>query len=114
MSSLWKHLDASLTDDGGRSIARFRRGDRGFDLGSIIAATRNDLPFMERSKLAPDITLGSGTTFQVNRELFYHLGWVDDVNPAWYVAVKYVKLANKTEYATQQLLRNVMRVLLLR
>lgn len=107
MSSLWSNLYSTRSsDDGGRSTAFFEADQAGADVGSILAAARSELPFMQPNKLTFDKLLGEGTTFKVNREIFSAPMLMAG---EYYVAVKHMKLARRTPEERRQLTRSVMR-----
>jgi serine/threonine protein kinase len=108
MSSLWNNstLSRIIIPAGSSRSAIYEPDENGFDVGGILAAANNEVPLIDPKHLKYDKSLGSGTTFDVHRELFR------PANPhasPYFVAVKYMRLAGKTAQTKQAMSRSLMR-----
>lgn len=94
MSSLW--FQSAQTEE----VKNSANSDQEYasDLTSILAAAGNELPLLAPENLSFDKTLGRGSSFIVNRELYSRLS---DTEP-YYVAVKHIITADQPASRLQQ------------
>jgi serine/threonine protein kinase len=108
MSSLYNSstLSRIVIPAGSSRSAIYEPDENGFDVGGILAAANNEVPLIDPKQLKYDKSLGSGTTFDVHRELFRPAH--PHASP-YFVAVKYMRLAGKTRQTRQAMSRSLMR-----
>lgn len=108
LDSLWdSRFDSRFTVYSGQYVATYasRAGVDGIDIGDILAAAGNDLPFVPSHRLALDSQLGRGGTFQVTREILR----LDPDSAPRYVAVKRVITRSESTLEFQNRLASVLR-----
>lgn len=106
--SLWdSRFDSCLNNNDEQHIATdvSRASGDGVGIGAVFAAAGNDLPFIPLRRLAREIQLGRGGTFQVTRETL-RAGPEDAPH---YVAVKRVITRSESTKEFQNRLANVLR-----
>lgn len=102
MSSLWFHGTQTEASHSSDSVQ-----EHPSNLTSIVAAAGNKLPLLAPEKLSFDKTLGKGSSFIVNRELYSRSS---DTEP-YYVAVKHIITGDQPPRRLQQHYDKVVREL---
>jgi len=102
MSSLWFQRTQTRTSNSADSIR-----EHPSNLASILAAAGSELPLLAPENLSLDKTLGKGSCFVVNRELYSRF---PDTDP-YYVAVKRISVADQPPRRLQQHYDKVVREL---
>jgi serine/threonine protein kinase len=103
MSSIW---GSRFSDEGGQHSVSYRsHKDEGeIDVGDILAAARNELPYIPSHRLTHDMFLGRGSSYQVTREVY--------ANPRvseFYVAVKCLRTVTESDYVRTKRYAAVLR-----
>lgn len=104
-TSLWGHLTNTTTENDADLLGVYESDGDGFDVRGILAAAKNNVPFIDSSQLEYDRYLGAGTSFDVTLEM-YTPRYPDS---PYFVAVKRMKLTGKSPIQKRQISRCVMR-----
>lgn len=104
-TSLWGHLTNTTTEKCAHLLGVYEPEEEEFDVRGILAAAKNNVPFIDPSQLEYDRYLGAGTSFVVTLEMYTPR----HPDSPYFVAVKRMKLTGKTPIQKRQISRCVMR-----